>query len=123
MIINSVIKSSLRKLRDTPLVLSCLVKLLRSARHFGLFASKRYYSHVPYRDLFRVEVTPSHSFRIIGRGALIENSLYWEGIYGYEAASMRTWIERARDSEVVLDIGAHSGVFALAAAAVGATVF
>ena len=114
-------KSSLRKLRDTPLVLSCLVWLLRSARRFGLFASERYYRHVPYRGLVKVEVTPGYSFRIVARGAQIENSLYWEGIYGHEAVSMRTWIERARDSKVVLDIGANSGVFALAAAAMGAT--
>ena len=111
-------KSSLRKLRDTPLVLSCLVWLLRSARRFGLFASERYYRHVPYRGLVKVEVTPSNSFRIVARGAPIENSLYWEGIYGHEAVSMRTWIERARDSKVVLDISANSGVFALAVSAV-----
>ena len=113
-------KSFLRRLRDAPPVLLCLVWLLRSARRFGLFASERYYRHVPYRGLVNVEVTPGHSFQIVARGAGIENSLYWEGIYGHEAVSMRTWIERAREAKVVLDIGANSGVFALAAAAAGA---
>ena len=114
-------KSFLRKLRDTPLVLSCLVWLLRSSRRFGLFTSERYYRHVPYRGLVKIEVTPGHSFRIVARGGHIENSLYWEGTYEHEAATMRRWTELACDSKVVLDIGANSGVFALAAAAMGAT--
>ena len=111
-------KSFLRRLRDTPPVLLCLVWLLRSARRLGLFASERYHRHVPYRGLVKVQVTPGHSFRIVPLGAQIENSLYWEGIHGHEVVSMRTWIERARDSKVVLDISANSGVFALAVSAV-----
>ena len=114
-------KSSLRRLRDTPLVLSSLVWLLRSARTFGLFSSERYHRHVPYRGLVEVEVMQGRSFRIVARGGHIENSLYWEGTYGHEAVSMRTWIELAGQSKIVLDIGANSGVFALAAAAMGAT--
>ena len=114
-------KSFLLKLRDIPLVLSCMVLLLRSARRFGLFASARYYRHVPYRGQVKVKVTPGHSFFIVSRGGHIENSLYWEGTYVHEVVSMRRWTERARDSKVVLDIGANSGVFALHAAAMGAT--
>jgi len=114
-------KIFLRKLRDTPLVLSCMVWLLRLARRFGLFASARYYRHVPYRGLVEVQLTPVHSFRTISSGNHIENALYWEGTYVHEVVSMRMWIERARDSKVVLDVGANSGVFALAAAAMGAT--
>lgn len=114
-------KFFLRQLRDTPLVLTCMVWLLRSARRFGLFVSERYYRHVPYRGLVKIEVTPGHSFRIVARGGHIENSLFWEGTYGHEAVTMRRWTEQARDSKVVLDIGANSGVFALTAAAMGAT--
>ena len=112
-------KSSLRKLRDTPLVLSCMVALLRLVRRFGVFASESHYRHVPYRGLVKVETSPGQSFQILARGGHIENSLYWEGTYGHEAVSMRTWVEWARDSNVVLDIGANSGVFALAAATTG----
>lgn len=86
-----------------------------------MLSSERYYRHVPYRGMVEVAVVPGHSFRIVARGGHIENSLYWEGTYGHEAVSMRTWVEMARRSKVVLDIGANSGVFALVAASMGAT--
>lgn len=107
-------------IRDVPIVLSFLVWLLKFTRRVGFFKSERFYRHVPYHGLVRVEPVPGHYFNIVSRGGHIENSLYWEGIYLHEAVSMRTWSELASESSVVLDIGANSGVFALVAAAMGA---
>jgi FkbM family methyltransferase len=60
------------------------------------------------------------SFRIRSRGHNIENGLYWDGFFAHEPRTMALWVEQAEAADVVLDIGANSGVFALAAAAVGA---
>jgi len=75
---------------------------------------------VPYRGIVTVDCGNGEFFRIKSRGDAIENGLYWDGMYAHEPESMRHWVERARRSGVVLDIGANSGVFALIAAAVGA---
>lgn len=112
----------LRKARDNPLVLPLCVAALRAARGMGVLRSQRYYSHVPYRGIVDVDCGGGKKFRIRSRGHNIENGLYWEGMFAHEPGSMREWTERAEHSGTVLDIGSHSGVFALAAAAMGADV-
>jgi FkbM family methyltransferase len=109
-----------RKIRDNALVLSATVVALRCVRALGLMRSRRIYSHVPYRGVVSVDCGGGRHFRIGSRGHNIENGLYWDGLFAHEPTSMRFWISRAPNARVVLDIGANSGVFALASAAVGA---
>lgn len=110
-----------RRLRGLPGVLPACRTLLHGARSLGMFRSKRFYSHLPYVGVVDVDCG-SGSFRMRSRGHVIENGLYWDGIAAHEPVTMKAWMARARTSGVVLDIGANSGVFALAAAAVGAGV-
>src|SRR6185437_2969670 len=60
------------------------------------------------------------AFMMISHGHLIENSLYWNGIHGcdHEAECMVPWLHLARSARGVLDIGANTGFYALAAACV-----
>lgn len=60
------------------------------------------------------------SFRVVSEGRKIENGLFWGGLRAHEPVSMDAWLEAAEEAGVVLDIGANSGVYALAAAAAGA---
>jgi len=55
-------------------------------------------------------------------GNQVENDLFWSG-YGnnWEATSLRLWAWLCRDADYVFDIGANTGVFALAAKAVKPT--
>lgn len=108
-----------RGVRDNKLVLGLLVAGLKVARSRGLLVSRSTYSHVPYRGIVTVECGRGERFLIKSYGHNIENGLFWEGLYGHEPESMRHWIKIARQSKVVLDVGANSGVFALSAAAVG----
>lgn len=113
-------KQALKRIRDNSLVLPVCVGLLRLLRAMGLTRSPRFYSHVPYRGIVKVECGGGRIFRIRSRGHQIENNLYWAGLYGHEPESMRQWSRLASGAGVVLDVGANSGVFALTAAAVGA---
>jgi FkbM family methyltransferase len=46
----------------------------------------------------------------------LENDIFWSGITGkYEGKSLETWIKLAKNSNVIFDVGANTGVFALAA--------
>ena len=115
----SLVRRAIRAARDQPVVLSASVGVLQFLRSLGLMRSRQYYSHVPYRGLVTVE-SGGGSFRIRSRGHNIENALFWEGLYGHEPRTMESWVAQSKRSKVVLDIGANSGVFGLAAAAAGA---
>lgn len=115
----SMIRRSIRRIRDQPAILAACVWLLRGARAVGSLRSKRFYSHVPFVGIVNV-ASGSGTFRIRSRGNLIENALYWDGLFGHEPETMRIWVEAAVSSKGVLDIGANSGVFALSASAAGA---
>ncbi|KQO83979.1 hypothetical protein ASF36_25420 [Methylobacterium sp. Leaf90] len=47
---------------------------------------------------------------------LVASHYFWYGKNGYEVASVREWVMRAKKASVVFDIGAHTGLFSLLAA-------
>lgn len=74
------------------------------------------YRHLHFQDIFEVPIDKDHKFKIHHYGFEIENSLFWAGIQdGWENISLRLWIELVKDSRVIFDIGANTGVYALAA--------
>lgn len=78
---------------------------------------QRIYRHLHFRGPFEVSVDEARGFRMVSHGSLIENELFWAG-YGktWEAASLRVWAALCRDRRgTILDIGANTGVYALAA--------
>lgn len=114
------VKQQLKSIRDHPFFLSLLVAGLKFLRSTGFFRGENLYQHVPYRGLVKVELPSGRCFQIIARGGQIENRLYWDGVLGHEPVSMEAWIKYASRAKTVLDIGANSGVFSLAASAAGA---
>lgn len=114
------IKKYIRIIRDVEIVKSILIKFLKILRKFGLFKSEKYYRHLPYKGIIRVDLIKNKSFKIMGRGAHVENSLYWEGTYGHEPETIKKWVDNAEKANVVFDIGSNSGVYSLYAAAAGA---
>jgi FkbM family methyltransferase len=80
---------------------------------------RRVYQHLHFAGPFEVHLEYGCSFRIYSTGATVENDLFWSG-YGrsWEATSLRVWAALCRNrSGLVLDVGANTGVYALAAAA------
>lgn len=51
-------------------------------------------------------------------GYLLENEIFWRGLHGYEPQSMGVWTTLAARSNVILDVGANTGVYSLVAKAV-----
>ncbi len=81
--------------------------------------SKKLYWYLRFRGDFAVAVDNSHSFRLRSYGSSIENSIFWAGLTGeWEAASVKLWIKLAEESDVVFDVGANNGIYALVAKAV-----
>ncbi len=63
---------------------------------------------------FVLELSTEHRFRYRSTyGDTIGNSLYWKGITSYEYETVAVFYELARQSRVVLDIGANTGLYTL----------
>jgi FkbM family methyltransferase len=77
------------------------------------------YRHLHFHGLLTVPVQDSSSFKMMHYGYQIENEIFWAGITnGWEKESLKLWIELCKDSKVILDIGANTGVYSLVAKAV-----
>jgi FkbM family methyltransferase len=76
------------------------------------------YEHLWMRGPFDIEVEPNRTFRMIGYGYSVENELFWKGYAGsWEHASLALWRELCKGAEWIVDVGANTGVYALAAQA------
>lgn len=80
------------------------------------------YQHFHFEGVINVSVDKTHSFRMYHYGYQIENEIFWDGLEnGWEKLSFKLWIEMCKESKVVLDIGANTGVYALIARSLNPT--
>jgi FkbM family methyltransferase len=76
------------------------------------------YKHLYFEDVFKVKVDNGKSFRIMHYGMEIENDIFWKGLTGgWEKLSMQLWIKLCKNAKTILDVGANTGIYALAAKA------
>lgn len=106
-------KQVLKRWRDTSPLVEPLARLVRAT---GL-APERLWRHLGF--------TGVADFTVAGRkvkmrhfGAEIENTLFWAGYgEGWEGTTLLVWERLAASSGITFDVGANTGVFALAAKA------
>jgi FkbM family methyltransferase len=78
--------------------------------------SENVYKHLHFEDDFLVQVDESHSFLIRHYGFELENLLFWKGLRkGWEKTSISLWTKLVKNSDVIFDIGANTGVYSLIA--------
>lgn len=77
------------------------------------------YQHLSFRGPFVVQVEPGASFKIVSYGDVVENELFWRG-YGasWEPRSLKIWAGLAKSAQFIVDVGANTGVYTLAANAI-----
>lgn len=74
------------------------------------------YKHLHFTGVIKVAIDKNKSFKINHYGYQIENEIFWSGLTnGWEKESIRLWIKLCEKSDVVLDIGANTGVYSLIA--------
>jgi len=75
---------------------------------------KRVYQHLHFEGPIRVEVEPGKSFTMMHHGFEVENDIFWAGLFGgWEKTSLRLWHQLCAEADVILDVGANTGVYAL----------
>jgi len=79
------------------------------------------YRHLHFEDVFEVSVFGKTTFKMIHYGSQfrIENEIFWAGLTNaWEKESFKLWIELCKNSEVILDVGANTGIYSLIAKAI-----
>lgn len=83
---------------------------------------KRLTSHLHFRGTFTVKIDSCHQFRLQHWGFMLENDLFWNGFgNGYEGTSLQIWRRLAPHAQVILDVGANTGIYSLVARCVNPT--
>ena len=71
--------------------------------------------HLYFDGFFDVKMEGDESFRFLAHNTTIDNELYWYGLFdGWEGVSQSLWVELSRDAEVIIDVGANDGLYAIA---------
>jgi FkbM family methyltransferase len=87
----------------------CLVKVI-------FHPGENIYKHLYFQGDITVPVDESRSFRIRHYGYQVENDTFWAGLEnGWEPLSISLWMKLVRDSEVIIDVGANTGIYSLIA--------
>ena len=77
---------------------------------------RRIYQHLHFNGIYKVEIDSNRFFEIQHYGYLIENEIFWNGIFnGWEKYSMRIWMALCVDATTILDIGSNTGIYSLVA--------
>jgi FkbM family methyltransferase len=67
---------------------------------------------------FTVNVRGGKDFLMFGNGTVLENQVFWRGVPdGWEPKSMTAWMFLLKNSKVIFDVGANTGLFSLTAKA------
>ena len=65
---------------------------------------------------FEMKLDDTKTLKLHNFGFFIENEMFWTGLKSeWEHESVRIWIELAKKSDVIFDIGANTGIFSLLA--------
>ncbi len=92
-----------------------LFTVVRSVFHPG----EKIYKHLHFKDVFRVPVRGGVSFKMFHSGHQLENNIFWKGLTGrWEKQSMELWIRLSEKANVILDIGANTGIYSLVSKAI-----
>lgn len=79
-------------------------------------------SHLRFRGPFTVKIDRCHHFRLEHWGYMVETDLFWNGFgNGYEGTSLQIWRRLAQHAQVIFDVGANTGIYALVASCLNPT--
>ncbi len=80
------------------------------------FFSNKLYKDLKFEGAFDVNVSNFEKFKLIHFGGRIENETYWKGLFTtFEHEMGWLWIFLSKQSDVIIDVGANTGIYSLVA--------
>lgn len=80
------------------------------------------YKHLYFRGWFTVIIDKETKFKMFHLGVVEENQVFWKGLYnGWEKKSISLWKELVKNSNVIFDIGANTGLYGLVAKSINSS--
>jgi FkbM family methyltransferase len=74
------------------------------------------FKHLHFKGKFKVKINQSKSFMLNHFGLQCENEIFWMGWkHNWEKESIKVWGKLCKDSQIILDIGANTGIYSLVA--------
>ena len=102
-------------LKDIYRILPFKKHLFLLIKQFGI-PNHNINQHLHFVDNIEVKVNDVKKFKIRHYGFQVENEIFWNGIFnGWEKVSLSIWAELCENSNIIFDIGANTGVYALLA--------
>lgn len=80
------------------------------------------YKHLYFRGWFNIKIDKETKFKMFHLGMVEENQIFWKGLYnGWEKKSISLWMQLAKNSNVIFDIGANTGLYGLVAKSINSS--
>jgi FkbM family methyltransferase len=105
-----------------------MIRLLKSLYHILPFKQSLFsiirkiwkpgesiYRHLHFKGIFTVDLGNKASFKMQHYGYTLENDIFWAGLSGWEKETISLWTRLCSNANVILDIGANTGIFSLVA--------
>jgi len=74
------------------------------------------YKHLHFKGKFTVNINNQCHFLLNHYGYQIENEIFWGGLAnGWEKVSIGLWMKLCKNSSIIIDIGANTGIYSLIA--------
>lgn len=106
--IKTIVKKAYAALPFKKQLFSLLKKIYSPAEHI--------YKHLHFKGTFIIRLNEKSFFQLNHYGYQIENEIFWKGLYGgWEKTSLSLWIQLCKTSNVIIDIGANTGIYSLSA--------
>lgn len=71
----------------------------------------------PYHGFININITGCPGMVMFSNNDdFVAKKFFWNGINAYESTSLQLWTQLAKKSGIVIDVGAYSGIYSLAAA-------
>lgn len=80
--------------------------------------NEKFYRDLTFKGKFKLSIDNT-TFKLHHYNSTIENELFWKGSdNGWEKISLSYWMKLCKNSSVILDIGANTGIYSLIASGI-----
>lgn len=78
-----------------------------------------FYKYLTVNGVFKLKLSDDNSFKLqVNHNLYIEKELFWKGVTSeFEPKTLQLWQSLSAESDLIMDLGANTGVFSLIAAA------